>query len=101
MVATTCFSVPLDSWLQMRAFACLLAAVAFDVSRARLSHGAAVCALGNRSTLLVDMLKWTVRMLTIAHAMAANAGLASILFSIDYHIGEVYASLMCSSRLDS
>jgi hypothetical protein len=53
-------SVTLNGWLQVGTFTCLLAAVALDVSRARLAHGATVSALGNRSTLLVDMLKWAV-----------------------------------------
>jgi uncharacterized paraquat-inducible protein A len=87
MVATACLSVPFNSWLQMGTFARLFAAVTFDMGRTRLAHGATVGALRNWSTLLVDMLKRTVRMLTIAHAMAANAGLASILFSINYHFG--------------
>jgi len=82
-------SVPFNSWLQMGTFACLLTTVTLDMGRARLAHSATVRALRNRSTLLVDMLKWTIRMLTIAHTMAANAGLAGILFSINYHIGGV------------
>lgn len=103
-------SVPFNGWLQMGTFARLLTTVTFDMGRARLAHGATVRALGNWSTLLVDMLKWTVwrlqvvssgsddelecstynrrtRMLTVAHTMAADAGLAGILFSINYHFG--------------
>jgi hypothetical protein len=89
-------SVSFNSWLQMGTFARLLTTVTLDMGRARLAHGATVRALGNRSTLLVDMLKGTVRMLTIAHTMAANAGLASILFSINYHFGGVRTGLRCS-----
>lgn len=87
MVTATCLSVPLNGWLQVGTFTCLLAAVALDVSRARLTHGATVSALGNWSTLLVDVLKRAVGMLAVAHAVAADASLASILFSINYHFG--------------
>lgn len=87
MVAAARLSVPFNGWLQMGTFARLLTTVTLDMGRARLAHGATVRALGNWSTLLVDMLKWTVRMLTVAHTMAADAGLAGILFSINYHFG--------------
>lgn len=97
MVAAARLSVPLNGWLQVGTFARLLTTVTLDVGRARLAHGATVRALGNWSTLLVDMLKWTVRMLTVAHTMAADAGLAGILFSINYHFGGgVRTGLRCS-----
>jgi hypothetical protein len=53
-------SVTFNCWLQMGTFARLFTTVTLDMGRARLAHRATVRALGNRSTLLVDMLKWTV-----------------------------------------
>lgn len=83
VITAACLLVSLDSWLQVGALAGLLAAVALDMSRARLTHCTAVCALRNGSALLVDVLQRTVRVLTVAHAVAANAGLASVLLSIN------------------
>lgn len=53
-------SMSVDRGLQMRTLACLLPTVALDVCGARLAHGAAVGALRNRATLLVDVLKRSV-----------------------------------------
>lgn len=52
--------MPFNSRLQVGTFAGFLAAVAFDMSGTRLAHGAAVCALGYWSTLLIYMLKRAV-----------------------------------------
>lgn len=79
--------MPFDGRLQVGTFAGFLAAVALDVSGTRLAHGATVRALGYRSTLLIYMLKRAVRVLTIAYTMAANASLASIFLSVNYHVG--------------
>lgn len=49
-----------NRWLQVSTLARLLAAVAFDVSRARLAHGPAVSALGDWPAFLVDMLEWPI-----------------------------------------
>lgn len=87
MVTAACLGVPFDSRLQVGTFAGFLAAVAFNVSGTRLAHGATVCALGYWSTLLIYMLKRAVRVLTIAYTMAANASLASIFLSVNYHVG--------------
>lgn len=50
----------LDGGLQMSALARLLAAVAFDVGRARLAHNTAVRALRDWAALLVDVLEGAV-----------------------------------------
>jgi len=36
--------------------------------------------------LLIDVLEWSVGMLTVAHTMASNAGIASVLFAFDQHL---------------
>jgi hypothetical protein len=41
--------------------------------------------LRHRSALLVDVLKRTVRMLTVADTMPADAGLASPFLAVNYH----------------
>jgi hypothetical protein len=46
--------------LQVGTLACLFAAIALYMRRARLAHGSAVLALRHRSALLVDVLKRTV-----------------------------------------
>jgi hypothetical protein len=75
--------VTLDRLLQVGALARLLAAIALDVSSARLAHGATVLTLRHRPTLLVDVLQWPIRMLAIANPVAANASLACIFLSVD------------------
>lgn len=87
VVTATRLLVSIDGRLQVRTLACLLAAVALDVGRARLAHRAAVRALRDWATLLIDMLEGTIRMLAVAHAVAAHAGLACILLAVDYHFG--------------
>jgi hypothetical protein len=76
----------------------LLAAVALDVGGARLAHCAAVLALRNRPSLLVDVLKWPIMMLAIANAMASHTGLASPLFSVDEHGGGIAIAAGLSRR---
>lgn len=49
--------VTLDHRSQVHALVCLLTAIAFDVSRARLAHRPAVLALRHRPALLVDVLE--------------------------------------------
>lgn len=71
--------MPLNGWLQVGTFTCLLTAVALDVSRARLTHGATVSALGNWSTLLVDVLKRAVyRRIVVSTENRAKLGAMSM-----------------------
>lgn len=85
MVATAAVLMALDCGLQVRALEHLLTTVAFGVSRARFAHRAAVLALRYWPPLLVDVLKWTVGMLTIADTMPSHAGIASIFLAVDKH----------------
>lgn len=53
---------------QVHALMRLLTAVALDVGCARLAHCAAVLALRNRPSLLVDVLKWPICARGLAHS---------------------------------
>ena len=52
--------VSLYRLLQVLAFVCLFAAVAFDVRSPRLPHGTTVLALRNGAALLIDVLQGPV-----------------------------------------
>lgn len=75
----------LDSGLQVGALACLLSTIALDVGSTRLAHGTAVRALRDGTAFLVDMLERPIMVLTVAHAVATNTGLASVFLAVDYH----------------
>jgi hypothetical protein len=83
VVATTRLRVSVNCWLQVGAFARLLAAVALDMGSAGFAGVAAMLALRNGTTLLVDVLKGTIRVLAVAHAVATDAGLARVLLAVD------------------
>lgn len=85
MVAAASFLVSINRWLKVSAFTRLLTAVALDVGGARFAHGTTVSALRDWATLFVDMLKWSIRVLTVAHTMTANASLAGPFLSVNNH----------------
>jgi hypothetical protein len=63
----------------------LLPAFTFDVRGPGLPEASTMRALGDWSTLLVDMGQWSIMMLTSTDTMASDAGIASILLSFDQH----------------
>jgi hypothetical protein len=85
VIAAAGFRVTLHGWLQVGAFARLLAAVAFHVRGARFAHCPTMLTLRNWPTLFVNVLQGTIIVLAVADTMASNTSLAGILFTFDDH----------------
>jgi len=65
---------------------CFLTTIATYMCGAGLAQSSAVGALRDRTSLLIDVLERSIGMLTIAHTMASNAGLAGKFLAFDQHL---------------
>lgn len=76
------FAIVCTSCLRMRLLA---STVATDMRRPRFAKGATMRTLRDRSTLLVDMLQWSIRMLAVADTMTPHTCITGILLALDQH----------------
>jgi len=56
-----------------------------DMGGARFAQGPAVGTLRHWTSLFIDVLEWSVRMLAVADSVASHACLAGVFFSFDQH----------------